>query len=173
MGTPGVATVTIIDNDRTGTVQFSQATTTVQEFAQSVTLTVTRTGPTSGLASVGYEITGNLAAVDPTADLTGTVDFGSGQGSRQLNIPLALMNDATLNGNSTFTVALKPPVTGGLALGTPNPATVTLVDDEGTVQFAGPTFTVSESSGSAAITPHQNRWDGHGHHRPLRHGGSG
>ncbi len=152
VGSPGVATVTIVDNDRTGTVQFSQATTTVQEFAASATLTVTRTGSTSGLASVGYEITGDTAAADPTASLTGTVDFGSGQGSRPLTIPLALMNDASLNGNSTLTVTLKSPVTGGLALGTPNPATVTLVDDEGTVQFAGAAFTISESSGSATIT---------------------
>ena len=59
VGSPGVATVTIVDNDRTGTVQFGQATTTVQEFAPSVTLTVTRTGSTSGPASVGYEITGD------------------------------------------------------------------------------------------------------------------
>ena len=57
--------MTIVDNDRTGTVQFSQATATAQEFASSVTLNVTRTGSTGGPAAVDYQITGDTAAVDP------------------------------------------------------------------------------------------------------------
>ena len=152
VGSPGVATVTIVDNDRLGTVQFSQPTASVQEDLASATLTVTRTGSTDGEASVGYQITGDTASVDQTVTpLSGTVTFPPGQGSRSLFIKL--LPDTNVDGNSTLTVLLKtPPLTGGLALGTPNPATVTLVDDEGTVQFAGATFTASEGSGSATIT---------------------
>ena len=62
------------------------------------------------------------------------------------------MDNTTIDGNALLTVTLKGPLTGGIALGSPNPATVTVVDDEGTVQFAGPTFTVNEGSGSATIT---------------------
>ena len=149
VGSPSVATVTIVDNDRTGTVQFSQGTMTAQEFAPSVSLSVTRTGSTSGPASVNYEVTGNTAVVDPAA-WTGTVSFLAGHGSSQLVLPL--VDNGTVDGNSTLTVTLKPPLSGGLALGTPNPAIVTVVDDEGAVQFAGPTFTVNEGNSSATIT---------------------
>jgi glucose/arabinose dehydrogenase len=147
LASPTVTSVTIVDNDRAGTAQFSQATATAQEYAPSVTLTVTRTGSTSGAATVSYAITGDTAAVN--GPLAGTVNFSSGQSSRPLVIPLA--NDSALDGNSTLSVTLVQPLTGGLALGTPNPGTVTLVDDEGTVQFSGTTFPVGEGDGSATI----------------------
>jgi hypothetical protein len=149
VGVPGVATVTIVDNDRTGTAQFSQSTMTVQEFSPSASLTVTRTGSTGAQATVSYEVTGNIALVDP-AFRVGTVTFPAGHGSSQLVLPL--VGNTTADGNALLTVTLESPLTGGIALGTPNPATVTVVDDEGTVQFAGPTFTVNEGSGSATIT---------------------
>jgi glucose/arabinose dehydrogenase len=149
VGSPAQALVTIVDNDRIGMVQFGQATAAAQEYATSVTLTVTRTGSTSLGASVDYQIAGDTAAVDPTA-LAGTVTFSAGQWSRSLVIPL--LDDANTDGNSTLTVTLKEPVIGGLALGTPNPATVTLIDEEGTVQFASGVFAVNESQGSATIT---------------------
>ncbi len=147
VGSPVVATVTITDNDRTGTVQFSSPTASAPEDV-SVTLTVRRSGSTSAPASVAYEITGDTAAVN--GSLTGTVTIPGRKSSQPLTIPLN--PDSVWDGNSTLTVTLKEPLTGGVALGTPNPATVTLVDDEGTVQFAGAVFTVSEGSGSATIT---------------------
>jgi glucose/arabinose dehydrogenase len=148
VGSPSLATITITDDDRAGTVRFSRATTTTQEHAGSVTLTVVRTGPTSAAAAVHYKITGDTDQV--SGPLTGTVTFAPGASSRPLSIPL--VDDSSPDGNATLAVTLEPPLTGGLALGGPNPATVNLVDDEGTVQFLGPTFTISESSTSAAIT---------------------
>jgi glucose/arabinose dehydrogenase len=147
---PGVATVTIIDNDRTGTVQFAQTTVTVPEYAASATLTVFRTGSTSLAASVPYQITGKTAAVDPATSLSGTVSFQPGQGSVPLVIHL--VDDSSVDPGATLAVTLAPPVSGNLGLGTPKAATVKLVDDEGTVQFAGATFTVSEGTGAATIT---------------------
>jgi glucose/arabinose dehydrogenase len=149
VGIPSLATVTIVDDDRAGTIQFSQATATAQEDT-SVTLTVTRTGSTSQGASVGYAITGDTASVNQAVTpLAGTVTFLSGQGSRPL--PIKLSPDSNVDGNSTLTVTLQTPSLG-LALGTPNPATVTLIDNEGTVQFGATTFTVSESNDLATIT---------------------
>ena len=167
VGSPAVATVTITDNDRTGTVQFSSGAVTAQEYAPSVTLTVTRTGSTSALGSVGYQITGDTASVD--GNLSGTVTIPAGKSSQPLVIPLK--NDTGWDGNSTLTVTLQAP-TGGLALGTPNPATVTLVDDEGTVQFAGATFTVSEGSGVRHDHGDPDGRDGPARHRDLCHRGS-
>jgi glucose/arabinose dehydrogenase len=148
VGILSVATVTILDNDRLGTVQFTQSAMTVAESAPSVGLTVSRSGSTGNPAAVNYQITGATAAVN--GSLTGTLAFPSGSASQPLTIPL--LDDTVIEGTRMLTVTLKSPVTGGFALGSPSVAVVTLVDDEGTVQFAGPTFTVSESSGSATIT---------------------
>ena len=96
VGIPSLATVTIVDDDRVGTIQFSQATATAQEDT-SVSLTVTRTGSTSQGASVGYAITGDTASVDQAVTpLTGTVTFLSGQGSRPL--PIKLSPDGNVDG---------------------------------------------------------------------------
>ena len=108
VGSPGGATVTIVDNDRLGTVQFSQPTARVQEDVASAALTVTRTGSTGGQAAVDYEITGDTASVDQAlTPLSGTVTFAPGQGSRTLSI--RLLPDTNVDGNSTLTVLLKAP----------------------------------------------------------------
>ena len=78
--------VTIADNDRTGTVQFSGETVIAQEYAPAVTLIVTRTGSTSALAAVGYQITGDTASVD--GNLSGTLEIPAGKSSQPLVIPL-------------------------------------------------------------------------------------
>jgi Calx-beta domain-containing protein len=148
LGAQPTAVLTIVD--RAGTVQFSKATATAQEFASSVTLTVTRTGPTGSAASVPYHLAGKTTAVNTAlTPLDGTVSFAPGQGSVPLVI--RLRNDSTQDGNAALTATLGTPLSGLLALGTPTLATVTLVDDEGTVQFAQPTFTVGEGSGTATI----------------------
>ena len=81
VGIPGGATVTIVDNDRLGTVQFSQPTARVQEDVASAALTVTRTGSTGGQAAVDYEIMGDTASVDQAlTPLSGTVTFAARPG---------------------------------------------------------------------------------------------
>jgi glucose/arabinose dehydrogenase len=161
VGSPSLATVTIVDNDRRGTVQFKGAV-TVPEDAAAATLTVTRTGSTSGPVTVPYAITGNTASVNGA--LTGTVTIPAGKSSQLLTIPLT--GDTSIDGNTTLTVTLQAPETAGLAsgtaglapgtpglaLGAPNPTTVTLADNEGTVQFSAASYAVGEGSGSAALT---------------------
>jgi hypothetical protein len=151
LGAQPTAVLTIVDDDRAATVQFSKATATAQEFASSVSLTVTRTGSTGAAVSVPYHLAGKTAAVDTArTPLDGTVDFQPGQGSVPLVI--RLQDDSAQDGNAALTATLGAPAAGGLVLGTPKLATVTLVDDEGIVQFAQPIFTVGEGSVSATIT---------------------
>ena len=150
LGAQPTVVLTIVDDDRAGTAQFSKATATAQEFASSVTLMVTRTGPTGSAASVPYHLAGKVTGVDTAlTPLDGTVDFEPGQSGVPLVINL--LNDPTQDGNAALTATLDTPSSGDLALGTPKLATVTLVDYLGTVQFAQPTFTVGEARGSATI----------------------
>ena len=64
-----------------------------------------RTGSTSALATVNYQVTGDTTAVVQAA-LAGTVTFNPGQWSVALDIPL--LDDAIRDGNSTLTVTLTP-----------------------------------------------------------------
>ena len=133
-------------------------------------LTVTRTGSTSGKEPPSAtQITGDTASVDQAVTpLTRDRDVPLRPG-KPLVADQAARPTANVDGNSTLTVTLKTPSTGGLALGTPNPATVTLIDDEGTVQFGAATFTASEGSGSRDDHADADRRDGQAHHRALRH----
>jgi hypothetical protein len=92
-------TGTIIDNDASGSFQFSASTASVSENAtpDSVTLTVTRTGDTSGPGSVGFE-TSDITALQKS-DYTfgsGTVQFGPGDTSKTFTV--LIVNDVFVEG---------------------------------------------------------------------------
>ena len=61
LGAQPTAVLTIAD--RAGTVQFAKAAVTTPEFARSVRLTLTRTGPAGSTASVPYHLAGKTTAV--------------------------------------------------------------------------------------------------------------
>jgi hypothetical protein len=148
LGAQPTAVLTIAD--RAGTVQFAKAAVTTPEFARSVRLTLTRTGPAGSAASVPYHLAGKTTAVDTAVTpLDGTVSFGPGRSSAALDIHL--LDDATESGNAALTATLGAAPANGLGLGAPSVATVTLVDDDGTVAFAQPVFTVDEAARSATI----------------------
>jgi len=109
-----------------GTVQLSADNYTVGEGQRGVDITVTRTGGT-GVAFV------TIATVSGTAsDRTDFVPifrqltFGVGETSKTVNIPI--IDDFRVEGNETFTVTLSGPL--NTILGTPNTATVTIVDND-------------------------------------------
>lgn len=119
-------------------VQFSAASYSVGEAAGSVTITVTRTGSTSGASTVDFA-TGNNAYV-PCNTLTGsavqncdfivstgTLTFAAGDSSKTFDI--LITDDAWLEGNETLPVTLTNPVAA--TLGSTSSATVTILDSEG------------------------------------------
>jgi hypothetical protein len=109
-------------------LQFTLTNPTVQEDVTSVTLTVQRTGDTSGPVTVDY------ATADGTAsergDYTtavGTLRFAAGETSKTIDV---LVNeDSKVEGSETFTVNLSNP-TGGATLSCLTAvATVQITDD--------------------------------------------
>lgn len=138
LGSPFFAEVAIVDDDRGGVVVLAQQAYTVREDAGSVTIVVRRTGGSAGNASVEFATVGG-AAVDggEEGDYEGiatTLVFGPGETSKMVVIPI--FNDDAGEGDQAFSVVLSNPQ-GGLKLGSPSTARVTIVDDETVIQFSG------------------------------------
>lgn len=101
----------------------------------AVTAIVTRSGDTSGSASVQYftsdqsggnecnQVTGNASQRCDYTLAGGTLRFAPGEDSK--TIPVSIISDGYVEGNETFTITLQNPV--GAALGT-SQATITIQD---------------------------------------------
>jgi hypothetical protein len=144
------AVLNITDNEPT--VQFSAPTYSASEASKSLRITVKRTGNPAGVATVDYAVTGDSATdgVDDTLPSPGTMTFMAGQTSRTLTI--AIINDMVSEGNETVDLALSNP-TGGVRLGTPSTAIVTIRDNDvaGTARFSATDYSVDELAGVATI----------------------
>jgi hypothetical protein len=108
------------------TVQFSQATYSVAEALGSLTVTVTRSGDTSGATSVNYVTVDDLATQKADFEYAaGTLTFAPGESSKAFQ--LLLNQDMYFEGNEEFSVKLMNP--SGGALGPQASASITIVDD--------------------------------------------
>jgi len=149
LGVNAAEVVTILNDD--STLQFTAASYSVIERMTNVTLTVSRTGSLDSTVTVPYA-SANVTAF-AGADYTttsGTLTFGTNAAAS--NIVVTILNDKLLESGETFTVTLGTPG-GEASLGTPNVATVTILDDESTLEFAATNVTsVLESGGLINLT---------------------
>ena len=108
--------------------QFNATTANVAERAGAATITVTRLGSSTGSASVNYA-TSNGTATAPSdyVATTGTLTFAAGETVKTFTIPIN--DDLFVEGNETINVSLTNPSAGNF-LGSPNTATVTIVDND-------------------------------------------
>ena len=138
-----------------GTLQFGAATYSVNENGANATVTVTRTGGSSGAVSVTYATGAGtaIAGLDYTAAI-GTLSWASGDTASK-TFTVSILDDALLEGSETVNLVLSNP-TGGATLGTPATVILTIVDDEippaGTLQFSAATYSVNENGGSITVT---------------------
>ena len=125
--------------------QFNSSSVIVGERAGVATLTVTRLGNVGASASVNYA-TSNSSATSPSdyTTATGTLTFGPGETLKTFTIPIN--DDLFIEGNESLNVALTAPSAGNF-LGSPNIATVTIVDND--VQVQSPPELRGDSSGPA------------------------
>jgi subtilisin-like proprotein convertase family protein len=123
------------------TVQFDASIYTPAEGIGSKTVMVTRTGDTSGGATVNYTTsdtagandcnvlnTGNASSRCDYETTAGTLRFASGETSKSILIPI--VDDVYAEGSENFTVTLSN--ASGATLGSPSTATVTISDNETT-----------------------------------------
>jgi hypothetical protein len=109
---------------------FTQTTPVVQEDVTFVTMTVQRTGDTSGAVTVDYATTNGTAS--ERSDYTtavGTLRFAAGETAKTIDI---LVNeDSFVEGNETFILALSNP-TGGATLSCLTAVANVQITDDGT-----------------------------------------
>lgn len=128
----------------TPVVQFGASSVTVNESEAYATVTVIRTGDTSGAATVKYATSdatdvnfncnpttsGQIAgAASRKCDYhigSGRLRFAPGETSK--SIILSLVNDVYVEGPEVLTIALSNPT--GATLGSPNLATITITDND-------------------------------------------
>jgi hypothetical protein len=129
LGTPRIATVTILDNDPG--IGFQRNFVYAHEDQGGALLTVLR-GNDQLLApfQVEYAITNLTTSAEDHGGTNGVLEFAAGQMNQVLWIPVVA--DALAEVDERLQVTLRNP-TGGLELGTASNATVTICDATGTV----------------------------------------
>jgi VCBS repeat-containing protein len=145
-----VAPVVIPPN---GTIDFSSATYTVNENDGTAQITLTRSGTTTGQASI------TVALTDGTANAPGdydnnpiTVTFNNGETSKTIFIPI--VNDTFFEQNETVSLSLINQAVG-TTIGTQSTATLTIIEDDipvpGILSFSAPQYTLQEDGSTGAI----------------------
>ncbi len=146
-GSTGTYSVSLLNQSSTSSsIQLSALSYNGSEGGGNITITVTRTGDTSGSASVNFR-TSDIAGLqnctlangrasercDYVTSL-GTVRFAAGESSKTISIPL--INDVLVEGNETFTITLSSAV--GATLGSPATATLTILDNDSVAPTSNP-----------------------------------
>jgi Calx-beta domain len=157
------ATLTIIDNEGPGTLDFSSSAYTVVEGSQLATITVNRLGASNLQLSVDYAT--QLALTNPATpifDYTAitpaqTLTFNPGELSKTFQVAIA--DDSLAEGPENVRLVLSNPqnLSGGAApqIGPNGPAELTINDDDvSTFHFSAPAYLVQENApgGHATIT---------------------
>ena len=145
LGAPSTAVLNISDDDVGGSIQFSSESFSVIEANVNAVITVTRSGGNASGVSVSFASSNGsaTAGADYTSTLT-TVTFGAGESSRTVNVPI--LDDSLVEGAETVNLTLTN-ATGGATLGTPNPATLTITDNDSGGTTTGGTTTGGGSTG--------------------------
>jgi hypothetical protein len=125
----GAYEFTAEDPGNPGTFNLSSSSYTVGEGDGTVTITVTRSGGSTGAVDVPYATSnGTAVSTNDYNAVSSTLSWASGD-TADKTFTVTIHNDASVEGSETFTVALSSP-TGGGALGSTSSATVTIQDND-------------------------------------------
>ena len=146
-GSTGTYSLSLL-NQSTGSsgIQLSASSYSGSENGGTITITVNRTGDTSGSASASFR-TSDVAGLQSCTvangrasercdyvTALGTVRFAAGESSKTITIPL--INDVLIEGSETFTISLSNAV--GATLGSSTAATVTILDNDSAAATVNP-----------------------------------
>ena len=148
LGTRNTALLTIMDNEQT--LQFSKSNYTNATESGSTTISVIRTGPTTGTVSVQYATSAGTATPGTDyIDRVGTLKFLPGEKVKTFSVPVVA--DTLDEADETVNLTLTNPV--GALLGPQNTAVLTILDNDvgGVIRFRALTNIVAESSTFANI----------------------
>lgn len=131
----------------TSTIGFAASVSSGTESATSVLIPVVLTNPPTGTVQVNYAVTGGTATGSGT-DYTltsGTLTFNPGTVTQ--NIPMTVVNDASVESNETVIVTLSSPVNATLGTAT---HTYTIVDNDSAPPASVTRFGAGAKIGSGA-----------------------
>ncbi len=143
------------DPPAAGALEFTQGNTQVDENGGSVTLSISRSGGSTGAVSVDYTTRDATAIAESDYTFaTGRISFADGETATK-TFQIAILDDAILEGDESFQVTLSNPQ-GGVVLGALQEALVSVADDEvntavSRLGFEITALSVSESSGTLNI----------------------
>jgi uncharacterized repeat protein (TIGR01451 family)/uncharacterized delta-60 repeat protein len=157
IGQTDTAILTIINNNAFifGGFRFSTNDYAINEPDGAATITIQRTGGSTGEVSVTFfTMDGTAAAgLDYTA-VTNLLVFAEGQTSTNISIPIINEFPLLAEGPETITLTLTNP-TGGASLAVPSVATLTILDDDflpGSLTFLTNSYVANETTTNAVIT---------------------
>ncbi|GEM_PF-1649594 len=147
LGTRTNALVAISSNDRG--IQFEFSGYSVSEGDGAIRLAVVRDDDGDYPVTVDYA-TSDGAAVQGVdyVQITGTLTFAAGETVKPLQVPV--VNNSFKQTSRAFRLSLSNPA-GGAVLGTPQTATVTILDNDSGVQLEFVHYLIHETEGSVAI----------------------
>lgn len=137
VGSPGIATLTIEDNDDPGPIDFANSINIAREGYGTAVINVVRTAADSGPVSVQYATVSGGSAVGGSScdsaevnylNSTGTVSWAANDVSPK-SIAITLCNDTVIEPDKTVVVTLSNP-TGGARLGSNASTTLNIIDDD-------------------------------------------
>ena len=136
LAVPSTTMVTIADDDSAGTVVLTAPTYTVSEGGGVLAISATRVGGSSGAIGVDFSTSNGtaLAGSDYTAT-NGVLSWADGDTSNKTFL-INVTDDTLAEASETFSVTISRP-TGGAMVGSPNAATTTIVDNDGSVATSG------------------------------------
>ena len=144
LGLQATATLTIVDDDFFGTVQFISGTFKVNENAGWATVMVTRTNGFAQTVSVNFQTINGTANTSHYTPTSGTLIFGPGEMSKTFDV--RIQDNPLEDGNRFLTLQLSGVNPSG-QLGAPATAILTIVDDE---TFNEPAGSLDTSFGPAS-----------------------
>jgi len=135
-------------NPTAGTIGFGVETLTISEGAPKATISVSRTGNSTGIVSVVFKtVAGTATAGDDFVDAGGRITFANGETMKTVSV--SLKDDLIGEGNETFSIQLSAPE-GGAAIGK-STVTVTLLDTESGGATGSSSSAASATSSVASV----------------------
>lgn len=145
------ATLTIVDDDVSPTVQFSGGAYSVNEADDNAVITVNLSTTSAQPVTVIYTTSdGTATAGSDYNGVSNPLIFAPGQTSQTFNVPI--LDDAFDETDETVLLTLSAPTNA--ALGAPISAVLTINDDDDppTVQFSALTYSVNEANITIPLT---------------------
>lgn len=144
----GLATTTLAIVDDDPLIQFERATYRAGEGDGAMAITVVLNAVSVSPVRVNYRSgNGSATAGSDYSAVSGTLTIPSGLTANSFNLPI--IDDAAIEADETIQLSLSNPANGTLGLAA---STLTLEDNDLTVQFSSATYTILENGGTAAIS---------------------